>query len=159
MGGWQPHSADLRKGRFSYPGQYYFLTTSVADRRPIFIDPGLAGIVLHTIRWLNSEDHFKVDAAVVMPDHLHIAGQLREKSLANVMHSLKSYTANKLSSTGVRAPVWQGGYHDHGLRHDEDYRIKVRYVLQNPVRAGLVGKVEDYPFLVLPDWWIQPAAL
>jgi REP element-mobilizing transposase RayT len=152
----QSHSADLRKGRYSQTGHYYFLTTSIAFRRPILTVPYRAEIVLSAIRWLNSEDHFKVDAAVVMPDHLHIAGQLREKALAGIMHSLKSFTANRLSATGVRAPVWQDGYHDHGLRHDEDYRTKVRYVLENPVRAGLVERAEDYAYLILPEWWVSP---
>lgn len=90
-----------------------------------------------------------------MPDHLHFAGKLGDYTLACVMHSLKSYTANQLSECGVIPPVWQSAYHDHGLRDDEDYRIRVRYLLENPVRAGLVSRVEDYPHLILPKWW-QP---
>ena len=43
-------------------------------------------------------------------------------------------------------PLWQTGYHDHVLRA-EDARLGVaRYVLLNPVRAGLVENAEDYPF-------------
>ena len=111
-------------------------------------------MVLEAIHWLHDSGRFIVDAAVVMPDHLHFVGQLCDGTLSKSVHSLKSYTANILSKAGVESPVWQDGYHDHGLRDDEDYRVKVRYVLQNPVRAGLVGKVEDYPYLMLPDWWV-----
>ena len=53
----------------------------------------------------------------------------------------------------VKTPVWQEGYYDHGLRDDEDYRAGVRYVMQNPIRAGLVRRVEDYPYIILPRWW------
>ena len=131
---------------------YYFLTTSVAGRQPIFTDRECAIIVLDTVRWLRDASRFFVDAAVVMPDHLHLAGQLGESTLANVMHTLKSYSANRLASRGVGAPIWQRGYHDHALRDDEDYEVRIRYLLDNPKRAGLVQRVEDYPYLIVPGW-------
>ena len=156
----KPHANNLRIGRHSQPGLYYFLTTSVAGRRNIFVKHDHAMIVLDSILWLHKADRFFVDAAVVMPDHLHLIGQLGEVSrrgavptLATVMHSLKSYSARCLSRLDVKTPVWQGGYYDHGLRDDEDYRARVRYVLQNPIRAGLVRRVEDYPYIILPGWW------
>jgi putative transposase len=188
-----PRSSSLRKGRYSQPGEYYFLTTSVAGRRKIFWNRGwkplprgkmplpqgknpLCGrafqarcpgkmplpqdqdhaiIVLNSIRWIHDSGRFIVDAAVVMPDHLHFVGRLGDSTLAAVMHSLKSYTANTLSNAGVESPIWQDGYHDHGLRDDEDYRVKVRYVLQNPLRARLASRVEDYPYVMLPKWWVS----
>jgi REP element-mobilizing transposase RayT len=156
----KPHANNLRIGRHSQPGHYYFLTTSVVGRRKIFINHDHALIVLSAIRWLHKADRFFVDAAIVMPDHLHIVGQLGEGSrqdaaptLARVMHSLKSYSARCLSMLDVKTPVWQEGYYDHGLRDDEDYRAGVRYVMQNPIRAGLVRRVEDYPYIILPRWW------
>ncbi len=148
-----PHASNLRKGRYSQPGLYYFLTASVAGRRRVFTKRHRAMIVLNAIHWLHAADRVIVDAAVVMPDHLHLVGQLGESTLAKVMHTLKSYSAYRLSVAGVETPVWQKGYHDHGLREDEDYRVRVQYVLQNPIRAGLAPRVEDYPFVILPDWW------
>jgi REP element-mobilizing transposase RayT len=160
MANLRPHAGDLRKGRHSQLGCFYFLTTTVAGRRRLFTKQDRAIIVLDAIRWLHAANRFIVDAAVVMPDHLHLVGQLGERSrqdaaptLANVMHTLKSYSANCLAKTGVATPVWQEGYHDHGLRDDEDYRVRVRYVIQNPLRAGLVQRVEDFPHVVLPEWW------
>ncbi len=88
-----------------------------------------------------------------MPDHVHLAGQLGESSLSNVMHTLKSYTANRLADLGVAAPVWQPGYHDHALRDDEDYSVRIQYLIDNPVRVGLVERIEDYPYFILPTWW------
>jgi len=148
-----PHASNLRKGRHSQPGLYYFLTASVAGRRRVLTNRHRAMIVLDAIRWLHGADRFIVDAAVVMPDHLHLVGQLGKSTLAKVMHTLKSYSAHRLAVAGIESPVWQKGYHDHGLRGDEDYRVRARYVLQNPIRAGLVRRVEDYPYIILPDWW------
>ena len=149
----KPHAKNLRKGRYSRPGHYYFLTASVAQRRKIFAKRDNAKIVLDTIHWLHTVNRFVVDAAVVMPDHLHIVGCLGESTLAKVMHSLKSYSARRLAVAGVKTPVWQKGFHDHGLRDDEDYRSRAAYVLRNPLRAGLVRRVEDYPYIVYPGWW------
>ncbi len=148
-----PHARNLRKGRYSRPGLCYFLTTSVADRRRIFTRHEHAVVVLDSLRWLHRARRLMVDAAVVMPDHVHLAGQLGEKPLSSVMHTLKSYTANRLADLGVDAPVWQRGYHDHTLRDDEDYSVRIRYLLDNPVRAGLVERVDDYPYVILPAWW------
>jgi hypothetical protein len=66
---------------------------------------------------------------------------------------LKSYAANRLSAAGTKTPVWQEGYHDHGLRDGDDYRARLRYLLENPVRAGLAGRVGEYPHVILPTWW------
>jgi putative transposase len=148
-----PHAKNLRKGRHSQPGTYYFLTTIVAGRRKLFTGLDHANTVLETIRWLDDANRFAVDAAVVMPDHLHLVGRLGKISLARVMHTLKSYSARRIAAAGVVTPVWQEGYYDHALRDDEDYRSKVQYVLENPVRAGLVSRVEGYPFVILPGWW------
>ena len=148
-----PHASNLRKGRYSQPGLFHFLTTSVANRRRIFTRHEHAIVVLESIRWLHRARRLIVDAAVVMPDHVHLAGQLGGNSLSSVMHTFKSYTASRLADSGVDAPVWQPGYHDHALRDDEDYSVRIRYLIDNPVRAGLVERIGDYPYLILPAWW------
>jgi REP element-mobilizing transposase RayT len=149
----RPHARNLRKGRYSQPGLYYFLTASVAGRRRLFSQNDRAMIVLNAIRWLHNAHRFMVDAAVVMPDHLHLAGELGDSTLSQVMHTLKSYTAHRLADAGADTPVWQKGFHNHALRGNEDYRIRVRYLLENPLRAGLVKRIDDYPYKILPTWW------
>jgi REP element-mobilizing transposase RayT len=109
--------------------------------------------VLDAIRWLHGSGRFFVDAAVIMPDHFHMGGQLQQSTLSNVMHTVKRFSANEIVRVGVETPVWQKGYYDHGLRDDEDYRIRIQYLIDNPVRAGLVKCAQDYPFLLLPGWW------
>jgi hypothetical protein len=47
-------------------------------------------------------------------------------------------------STGIA--LWQGGYFDHVLRDEENRDALVRYIIANPIRAGLVLDVRDYPF-------------
>jgi hypothetical protein len=49
-----------------------------------------------------------------------------------------------LHATGAEGPVWQSGFHDRALRHDEDLLDAARYIVANPLRAGLVKSLRMY---------------
>jgi len=137
----------LRKGRASINNQHYLITTKVYKRKPLLNQEGAAKIVLESLRWLEQQGKIILDAAVVMPDHLHIVMGLRKGSLSEVMRSFKGYTAYKINKLeNKKGPFWQPQYHDHALRQDEDLNQVVLYTLRNPVRAGLVKDFQDYPF-------------
>jgi hypothetical protein len=61
------------------------------------------------------------------------------------MSRFKSVSAKALRCTQASL-VWDRGFHDHALRRDEDMRNVARYIVANPLRAGLVGNVLDYPY-------------
>ena len=137
----------LRKGRASIKNQYYLITTTVLERRPVFRQARAANIVLKSLNWLEKQERIILVAAVVMPDHLHFVAGLRQDSLAQIMRSLKSYTAKKINILlQKKGSFWQPQYHDHAVRKDEDLNEVVLYTLQNPVRANLVDDFHDYPF-------------
>jgi REP element-mobilizing transposase RayT len=92
----QKGSKLLRKGRKSIKNQHYLITSAVLDRKPIFNRPEVAEIVLSSLYWLEKQDKILLDAAVIMPDHLHFVAGLKQGSLAQLIHSLKSYTAKKI---------------------------------------------------------------
>ena len=76
-----------------------------------------------------------------MPDHIHWLMQLDDKAtLQQVIRSMKSQTAKVIGK-----PIWQAGYYDHAIRKDEDIVNIARYIIANPIRAGLVKRVGDYP--------------
>jgi REP element-mobilizing transposase RayT len=89
----QKGSILLRKGRTSIRNQHYLITTALLGRDPIFSRPKTAEIVLSSLCWLEKQDKILLDAAVIMPDHFHFVAALKQGSLAQLMHSLKSYTA------------------------------------------------------------------
>ncbi len=135
-------SSSLRKGRVSRPSHYYLITTIARDRASLFADFFTARLV---VRELAAAD---VDtlAYVLMPDHLHWLVQLRDDPLPRVMRRMKSRSAVAVNRyLGRNRAVWQDGYHDHALRADEDVRKTARYVISNPMRAGLVDSVFEYP--------------
>ena len=143
----KPHSCDLRKGRFSEAGRIYHIRTSTARLRPLFRDFWLGREVVRSLRFLHRRGDVESLAFVVMPDHLHWLIRLAEsRSLEAVLHSMKSYTSHqigpRLASNGTR--VWQPGYFDRALRSDDDLKDVARYIVMNPVRAGLCHRLADY---------------
>jgi REP element-mobilizing transposase RayT len=137
----------LRKGRTSIKNQHYLLTTTVLDRKPFLKREHAAEIIFASLHWLEKQGNIILDAAVVMPDHLHFAAVLKNGSLATIMRSLKSHTAKKINILLERdGPFWQPQYHDHAVRKDEGLNEVVLYTLHNPVRAGLVKDFRDYPY-------------
>ncbi len=99
------------------------------------------------MRHLTHEQEIENLAFVIMPDHLHWLLALRDGAkLSQVMHALKGYSAFRINqSLQRRGPIWQSGYHDRALRRDEDLLAMARYIVANPLRAGLVQKLGDYP--------------
>jgi hypothetical protein len=61
-----------------------------------------------------------------------------------VVANWKRYTARTLTVH------WQRDFFEHRLRHDESLQAKTEYILQNPVRAKLVARAEDWPWVWLP---------
>lgn len=82
-----------------------------------------------------------------MPDHLHllVEGFSPSSNLITFMNKAKQATGYWFKTEHER-PLWQTGYYDHVLRDDEDTLAVIRYVLANPVRAGLVERIDAYPF-------------
>lgn len=84
---------------------------------------------------------------VVMPDHVHWLLELgQSRTLAQTMKLFKGRTAATIRKYLARpGPVWQPSFHDHAVRTDESLIEVARYVVMNPVRAGLANRVGDYP--------------
>jgi REP element-mobilizing transposase RayT len=69
-------------------------------------------------------------------------------SLASIMDAIKGASAHKINAALRRnGRVWQAESFDHVLRSSESLDAKVDYVLQNPVRKGLVRRWEEYPWI------------
>jgi REP element-mobilizing transposase RayT len=135
-----PHAADLRKGRFSQPGGVYLVTTVTRERLPVFENFKSARCVVHTLQTEHTAGRAMTLAFVVMPDHLHWLLTLGSSvSLSQVVRTVKSVVAHQLGGR-----IWQQGFHDHAVRTEEDLPAMGRYIVNNPVRAGLVRKAGQY---------------
>ena len=142
----KPHSSRLRRARCSEPGRLYMLTTVTHQRRPLFLNFQFARLVIRNLRHAEHEGHCRSLAWVVMPDHVHWLIEFGEVTLSTLMQRFKCRSSHMLRKAGASvSPLWQAGYHDRALRREEDAYTAARYIVANPVRAGLVDKVGDYP--------------
>ena len=82
-----------------------------------------------------------------MPDHVHLLLEAKEQAnLIRFMKAFKQMSAYR-HSRAFSQPLWQKGYYDHILRKEEDVRSVAQYIFENPLRAGLVDSLHEYPFL------------
>ena len=135
-----PASRRLRSGRWSEIEQVYLVTAVTRDRLPFFDDFYMARMLIGIMREDQARGSHQTLAFVVMPDHLHWLLQLKQGSLSHLVGRVKSLTGNRIGRS-----VWQDGFHDRALRREEDLPAVARYIVANPVRAGLVERVGQYP--------------
>lgn len=142
----QGHS-NLRKGRSSTPGQVYSVTWATGKRAPVFHDLQAARQLIRCLKYSDSADWSRTLAFVVMPDHVHWLVELGDvKNLGMLVMSVKSYSTRALRQTGrASGPLWQPGFFDHAARHDDDLVAISRYIVANPLRAGLADEIGQYP--------------
>jgi REP element-mobilizing transposase RayT len=155
----EPIDQDLHIRRRHLPhwqvgGSVYFITFRSA--RGSLPDAALRQVMENI-----SYDHGKrydLHLAVVMPDHVHLLLQPREKEagrwfdLAEILKGIKGVSSRRinqlLETTGT---VWQAENFDRIMRNEEEYLQKWEYMWNNPVKAGLVSQPEQYPFFVFPE--------
>jgi REP element-mobilizing transposase RayT len=139
-----PHSKNLRKGRHSSSGHVYAVTFVTEGREPWFTDLWRARIM---IQCMMRATNVQTLCFVVMPDHVHWMFQLLEGAkLSRVVHRVKSASALGVNASVKRSGrFWQPGFHDHAIRNADSLREIARYVVANPVRAGLVHRLGLYP--------------
>jgi len=139
-------SADLRLGRYSGVRQIYLLTSVVNGRQPLFTNWRTGRLVVEEFRRAQQAGIAESLAWVVMPDHFHWLVELREGTLGMLVRRVKSGSALAIMRSGhTPLRVWQKGYHDRAVRREEDLQAVARYIVANPLRAGLVKRVGDYP--------------
>ncbi|TDV54562.1 REP element-mobilizing transposase RayT [Pseudomonas graminis] len=103
-------------------------------------------LLVHQFRDAQAQGLVNSLAWVVMPDHFHWLVELGECELEILVLGVKSHTARNVNKSLDRSGrFWQRGFHDRAIRYEEDLQSVARYIIANPIRAGLVSRVQDYP--------------
>ena len=126
----------------------YFLTTCTQGRRPILTAPAVVALLVRSWQDALPVHGWIVGRYVILPDHVHFFARAgpAAKPLAAFMRDWKKWTARQISAVDpLPAPIWQPEFFDHVLRSAASYGEKWSYVRENPVRAGLVARAEDWP--------------
>ncbi len=132
---------------FGYVGaQRYFLTWSTHGRLTVFTDKAAVDLTIAQILRAAREEAFALLAYCFMPDHVHllVEGRTEISDGRRFVHRARQFSGYHFSRvTGRR--LWQKYGYERVLRDDEATLAVARYIINNPVRAGLVQRPEDYP--------------
>jgi putative transposase len=140
-------TAGTRLGRFSEKNRIYHVSTATHGREPFFRSFENGRRVVRALNCEEQRGHAVTMAFVVMPDHLHWLVQLiGNRSLSESVCVVKSCSARDINAaTGRRGNIWQRGFFDRAIRKDDDLLGIARYIVANPLRAGIVDSVGGYP--------------
>ena len=130
------------------------VTFAVRDRRRVFAHPAVARAAVDVLRSHAARTGVRLYAYCVMPDHVHLVVKPSLScDITAFVGQFKNLAQRAAWRFGVEGAFWQRSFWDHFLRVAEDLETVVQYVLDNPVRAGLVERREDYPFsgTLLPE--------
>jgi len=113
-------------------------------------EPAAAECIIENWRHFD-EQRYKLIAWVVMPTHVHVLiEQYETASLSSVVQSWKSYTGKQLKALFPHAcadgEFWMREYWDRYIRDENHFYAAIDYIRQNPVKAGLVDRPEDWPY-------------
>lgn len=133
---------------FDYIGIYaYFITILTKDHGLYFkeahVVDGLSNILLEIAK----SERFKIWAYCFMPDHLHIliVGEDDKSDLKKFISFFKQKSGYWFKKN-CNKNLWHISYYDHILRKEENIESIGLYILENPVRKGLVSDFRQYPF-------------
>ena len=140
-------TVSFRTGRYSAKNHIYHITTTTHERARWFSDFENGRVLAKNLAREDKHGHAQTLAFVVMPDHLHWLFQsLTDRPLSIAVNNVKSLTARQINHRHSRVGrIWQKGFYDRAIRCDEDIVAIARYVIGNPIRAGVVRQVGDYP--------------
>ena len=139
------NSQRLRKGRVSQPFQVYHIRVATWNRRPIFNRIDVGRCVVQSL--IQVQGQAETVCYCLMPDHLHWLLELQPSAdLSVVVQKMKSLATKSVFRRDflVEGSLWQRGFFDHAVRRDENLLKVARYIVANPLRAGLVDSVGDY---------------
>ena len=140
-------------------GGTYFFTLVTYNRRKFLCEPENIVLLRVAFRYVMARHPFKIEAIVVLPDHLHCIWTLPEgdSEFSTRWRLIKSYFTRKCDATyrgrvsisrerkGEQA-VWQRRFWEHQIRDERDFVRHVEYIHYNPVKHGLVKAPREWPY-------------
>ncbi len=132
--------------RHHVPGGRYFFTVVTRNRRPLFDTEPRVAILRNAFRKVKRRHPFRIEAIVVLPDHLHAIWQLPEgdSDFSARWREIKKAVTRELR--GTAESIWQPRFWEHWLRDERDWRRHIDYIHYNPVKHGLASSPLDWPW-------------
>jgi putative transposase len=141
------HFGKIDKYLDNYDGGFHWLK-----------QPEIAQIVMDAFQFQNGKS-YDLLAFTVMSNHFHLLFDTANYGVhpTNIMSPIKRFTARQsnilLNRTGI--PFWQEESHDRFVRDDNELFRIINYILQNPVKANIVERWQDYPYTWLNEKYLD----
>ncbi|UCC78540.1 MAG: transposase [Candidatus Zixiibacteriota bacterium] len=142
----------MKKIRLSeevYLAKYHpcIITICANDKYDYFTDGPFTFLCIDILLEQTSKNNIRLFAYCFMPDHVHFVNSVHgRKSIIDFVRKFKSISTIKSRAFGYKDKIYQSRFHDHFIRKEEGLNRSIMYVLNNPVRKGLVERWEDYPY-------------
>jgi putative transposase len=126
----------------------FFVTTNTSMGRRLLQSERNATLLIDVLRSNVATGKFQLHDFVVMPDHLHLLMTLQgDVTIEKAMQLIKGGFSYRLKrELGYQGEIWQRGFSDVRIRDWQSFSQHRAYILQNPVKAGLVNSAEDWPY-------------
>lgn len=127
----------------------YFVTICAENKQHYFENNKITNIIEDELEFRKTTKEINLLCYCIMPDHLHILLSLTEdyhKSLQNWVSAFKRYTTRVINELFGIKPLWQKNFYDHVVRKEESLIKIAEYIVNNPVRKGIVSEWEEYPY-------------
>lgn len=130
------------------PSRTFFATTGTSMGRSLLKSGRNAELLIDVLRSLVAERRFELHDFVIMPDHVHILLTVHnEMTIEKAMQLIKGRFSHRLShESGYKGEVWQRGFTEVQVMNHEGFEAHREYIAQNPVKAGLAGSADEFPF-------------
>jgi len=147
----KPHRKRIHLSNFSYMGgsRIYFITLCTNDKARHFSTDDAAAIIRQELDYRRKAGEVQIFCYCIMPDHLHVLLSVSErypKNLQSWVSAFKRYTAKGFREKLNIGDLWQKNFFDHVVREDDSLIHIAEYIVNNPVRKGIVGRWDDYPY-------------
>ncbi len=143
--------------RLHRSGQSHFITFSCYQRRPLLRQMSLQDDFLVALEQMRIQFAMRVYGYIVMPEHVHLLlSEPEDDQMGKAMQVLKMRVSLAARRKGARVaggyPLWQSRYFDHNVRNHAGFVTQLRYIHRNPVKRGLCGAPEDWPWSSFLAW-------
>ena len=156
----------------------YFVTFTVHQWIDVFTRPEYVDILLDSIKYCQKNKGQRVYGWVIMSNHMHMIISSDKGSLSDVIRDIKKFTASKivraieenknesrknwllwLLKKDDKIIFWQEGYHGEEIVTPSFFETKLNYIHQNPVKARIVEKEEEYLYSSCADYYANRKGL
>ena len=137
----------LDRSLYRQLGMICSVTIGTRERRPVLAEPRIARAASDVLQVHARKTSVPIYAYCLMPDHAHLVlGPSPTCDIIQFVGQFKNLAQRAMWSLGVSGKVWQVSFWYRFLREEESLAEQVRYVLNNPVRRGLVKEWREYPY-------------